>query len=157
MNHSMKRIAFGLLFAAGLFAAGCAQQPAKPQADAAVQLFETPEAAVQARLLRGEPTWPNPTGKHGRRVWYARSVGREPLLADVILERVREALLLFRFSNLSLGFRCIFFDTKTGNLADQLVGAGGARLFHRQFAAAGGRSRKCGQSWADSGQLASEN
>jgi hypothetical protein len=48
MNHSMKRIAFGMLLAAGMFAAGCAQQPVEPKAEEAVQLFETTEAAVQA-------------------------------------------------------------------------------------------------------------
>lgn len=60
------------------------------QEDIPVLLGEL-ETAVQARLRRGEPTWPNPTERQGRRVWYARSVGREPLLADVILERVRES------------------------------------------------------------------
>ncbi|HEY0549790.1 MAG TPA: hypothetical protein VGF13_09315, partial [Verrucomicrobiae bacterium] len=46
--------------------------------------------AVQERFRRGEPTWLNPTEKHGKRVWYAPSVGSEPGIADVILQRVRE-------------------------------------------------------------------
>jgi sirohydrochlorin cobaltochelatase len=45
---------------------------------------------VQERFRRGEPTWRNPTSQHGKRVWYAPSIGNEPHLAEVILERVRE-------------------------------------------------------------------
>jgi sirohydrochlorin cobaltochelatase len=58
--------------------------------DIPVMLGE-PELAVQERFRRGEPTWRNPTEKHGKRVWYAPSIGSEPHIADVILERVREA------------------------------------------------------------------
>jgi sirohydrochlorin cobaltochelatase len=57
--------------------------------DIPVMLGE-PEADVQARFRRGEPTWINPTEKHGKRVWYAASIGNEPHLPEVILERVRE-------------------------------------------------------------------
>ncbi len=60
------------------------------QEDIPVMLGE-PEAVVQDRLRRGQPPIANPTERHGRRVWYARSVGYEPRLAEVILERVREA------------------------------------------------------------------
>lgn len=59
------------------------------QEDIPVLLGERPEA-VQARLGRGEPTWQNPTDRKGQRIWYAPSVGSEPHIADVILERVRE-------------------------------------------------------------------
>jgi sirohydrochlorin cobaltochelatase len=45
---------------------------------------------VQERYKSGQPTWRNPTEKHGRRVWYSASIGNEPRIADVILERVRE-------------------------------------------------------------------
>jgi len=45
---------------------------------------------VQERLKSGQPTWRNPTEKHAKLVWYSRSIGNEPHLADVILERVRE-------------------------------------------------------------------
>lgn len=48
------------------------------------------EAAVRERLAAGQPTWPNPTEKNGKLVWYAPAVGTDPLVADVILERVRE-------------------------------------------------------------------
>lgn len=58
--------------------------------DIPVMLGE-PEPAVRSRFQRGEPTWINPTEKNGKRVWYSASVGGEPHIADVILERVREA------------------------------------------------------------------
>lgn len=58
--------------------------------DIPVMLGE-PEQTVRERLHRGEPTWRNPTEKHGKRVWYAPSIGSEPHIVDVILERVREA------------------------------------------------------------------
>ena len=57
--------------------------------DIPVMLGET-EREVQARFRRGEPTWPNPTDKNGKRVWYSSSIGTEPHIAEVILERVRE-------------------------------------------------------------------
>jgi sirohydrochlorin cobaltochelatase len=60
------------------------------QEDIPVMLGEE-EQAVQARLRAGEPVWPNPTLRHGKRVWYTSSVGLAPQIADVILERVREA------------------------------------------------------------------
>ena len=58
--------------------------------DIPVMLGE-PERIVQQRLKSGQPTWRNPTEKHGKRVWYTPSIGNEPQIADVILERVREA------------------------------------------------------------------
>jgi sirohydrochlorin cobaltochelatase len=58
--------------------------------DIPVMLGES-EETVQARLKSGQPTWNNPTERKGRKVWYASSIGSEPHLADVILERVREA------------------------------------------------------------------
>jgi sirohydrochlorin cobaltochelatase len=54
-------------------------------------LLGEPERIVKERLAAGQPTWRNPTERGGKLVWYASSVGTEPLLADVILERVREA------------------------------------------------------------------
>ncbi len=50
-----------------------------------------PERVVRDRFESGQPTWRNPTEKHGKRVWYSASIGSEPRVADVILERVREA------------------------------------------------------------------
>ncbi len=60
------------------------------QEDIPVLLGE-PEGVVKERLAAGQPTWRNPTERHGKLVWYSRSVGTEPLLAEVILERAREA------------------------------------------------------------------
>ncbi len=48
------------------------------------------EPDIRARLASGQPTWINPTHRNGRWVWYSSSIGREPLVAEVILERVRE-------------------------------------------------------------------
>jgi sirohydrochlorin cobaltochelatase len=50
-------------------------------------------AAVAARLQAGLPSWRNPTERRGKRVWYAAGIGSEPLLSEVILERVREAAI----------------------------------------------------------------
>ena len=58
--------------------------------DIPVMLGE-PAAVVRERYQSGQPTWRNPTERHGKRVWYSASIGSEPGLADVILERVREA------------------------------------------------------------------
>lgn len=60
------------------------------QEDIPVLLGEA-RAAVQQRLAAGQPTWRNPTEKNGKLIWYTPAVGSEPHLADVILERVREA------------------------------------------------------------------
>ena len=54
-------------------------------------LLGEPERLVKERLAVGQPTWRNPTEKNGKRVWYSPSVGTEPLMADIIVERVREA------------------------------------------------------------------
>jgi len=57
--------------------------------DIPVMLGE-PERLVRQRLQAGQPTWRNPTEKKGKLVWYSNSVGSEPCLVDVILERVKE-------------------------------------------------------------------
>jgi hypothetical protein len=43
-------------------------------------------------LAAGRPVWRNPTEHDGRLVWYSSSVGADPCLTEVILERVRECL-----------------------------------------------------------------
>lgn len=53
-------------------------------------LLGEPEAIVRQRHAAGQPTWRNPTEKNGRLIWYAAAVGTDPLLAEVILERVCE-------------------------------------------------------------------
>ena len=57
--------------------------------DIPVMLGE-PARVVRERYERGQPTWRNPTEKRDKRVWYSASIGAEPGLAEVILERVRE-------------------------------------------------------------------
>ncbi len=54
-------------------------------------LLGEPERIVKERLAAGQPTWRNPTERGGKLIWYSPSVGTELLLAEVILERVREA------------------------------------------------------------------
>jgi sirohydrochlorin cobaltochelatase len=54
-------------------------------------MLGAPKDAVRERLKQGQPTWRNPTELAGKRVWYAASIGSEPLMAEVILERVGEA------------------------------------------------------------------
>jgi sirohydrochlorin cobaltochelatase len=51
-----------------------------------------PERVVRARLEKKQPTWRNPTERQGKLVWYTRSIGNEPHIPDVILERVREMM-----------------------------------------------------------------
>lgn len=53
-------------------------------------MLGAPEAEVQARFKAGLPTWINPTSIKGGRVWYTSSIGLEPHLPEVIMERVRE-------------------------------------------------------------------
>ena len=61
------------------------------QEDIPVLLGEA-KRAVEQRLRAGQPAWRNPTEKNGRLVWYSSAVGTEPHIADVILERVKEAV-----------------------------------------------------------------
>jgi sirohydrochlorin cobaltochelatase len=58
------------------------------------EMLGEPRQLVQERFRSGQPTWRNPTEKQGKRVWYTPSIGSEPHLPDVILERVREAALV---------------------------------------------------------------
>jgi sirohydrochlorin cobaltochelatase len=58
--------------------------------DIPVMLGE-PERIVKKRYAEKQPTWRNPTEKKGKLLWYTQSIGNEPHIADVILERVREA------------------------------------------------------------------
>ena len=60
------------------------------QEDIPVMLGEA-KPMVEQRLAAGQPAWRNPTEKNGRLVWYSPAVGSDPRLADVILERVKEA------------------------------------------------------------------
>ena len=60
------------------------------QEDIPMMLGEA-QRTVRQRLAGGQPPWRNPTEKNGRLVWYAPAIGSEPHVADVILERVKEA------------------------------------------------------------------
>lgn len=53
-------------------------------------LLGEPEDRVRRRLEAGLSPWRNPTERHGKRVWYAPSIGGTPAVRDLILERVRE-------------------------------------------------------------------
>jgi sirohydrochlorin cobaltochelatase len=63
-------------------------------------LLGEPAELVRHQIQSGQPTWRNPTERNGKVVWYSASIGSEPRLADVVLERVREAAQL---SNLKPG------------------------------------------------------
>jgi sirohydrochlorin cobaltochelatase len=54
-------------------------------------LLGEPEQIVKQRLAASQPTWRNPTERNEKLVWYSTAVGSEPGIAEVILERVREA------------------------------------------------------------------
>jgi sirohydrochlorin cobaltochelatase len=54
-------------------------------------MLGVPEQVARERLKQGQPAWRNPTERGGKRIWYAASVGSEPRMAEVILERVRQA------------------------------------------------------------------
>lgn len=58
--------------------------------DIPVMLGES-EHVVRERMKSGQPTWRNPSEMQGKLLWYASSVGNEPHMPDVILERVRQA------------------------------------------------------------------
>jgi sirohydrochlorin cobaltochelatase len=60
------------------------------QEDIPVLLGEV-KRIVEQRIAAGQSAWRNPTEKNGKWVWYSPAVGTEPHIADVILERVREA------------------------------------------------------------------
>ncbi len=57
-------------------------------------LLGEPERIVKERLAAGQPGWRNPSEKHGKLFWYSSSVGTDPGLAEVILQRVDEAATL---------------------------------------------------------------
>lgn len=60
------------------------------QEDIPTLLGETKKNIAQ-RLAASQPVWRNPMERDGKLVWYSPAVGTEPGIADVILERVREA------------------------------------------------------------------
>lgn len=71
------------------------------QEDIPILLGES-ERVVKKRLQEGKSPWRNPTERKEKLVWYAESVGNDPRLAEVILERVKEAAT---FKNEQVGDR----------------------------------------------------
>ncbi len=53
------------------------------------EMLGEPKRLVQERMKSGQPTWRNPTERSGKLLWYSPSIGNEPRIADVILERVK--------------------------------------------------------------------
>jgi sirohydrochlorin cobaltochelatase len=56
--------------------------------DIPVLLGET-QAIVQQRMRNGEWPWRNPSERRGKTIFYTPSVGSEPGIADIVLERAR--------------------------------------------------------------------
>jgi sirohydrochlorin cobaltochelatase len=54
-------------------------------------LLGATEETVRERRAAGLSPWRNPTSRDGRRIWYAATAGTDPLVAEVVLARVREA------------------------------------------------------------------
>ena len=54
-------------------------------------LLGEPKRILQQRREQGQPPWRNPTERKDKLVLYAESIGSEPQIAEVILERVKEA------------------------------------------------------------------
>lgn len=50
------------------------------------------ERVIEKRLANNQPPWRNPTEKQGKLVWYASALGLEPRLANIILNRVEQAI-----------------------------------------------------------------
>lgn len=62
------------------------------QEDIPALLGETKKNIAQ-RLAAGQPVWRSPMEREGKLVWYTAAVGTDPGIAEVILERVRDALV----------------------------------------------------------------
>ena len=54
-------------------------------------MLGTPARVVKERLAKNQAPWRNPTERKEKLIWYASSVGTDPKIAEVVLERVREA------------------------------------------------------------------
>jgi sirohydrochlorin cobaltochelatase len=48
------------------------------------------EKTVRKRIGAGQPAWRNPSEKNHRLIWYASAIGTDPLIAELVLARVRE-------------------------------------------------------------------
>lgn len=54
-------------------------------------LLGASKGTVRRRVAEGRATWRNPTEKQGKLVWCSLPVGTDPLVSEIILDRVREA------------------------------------------------------------------
>jgi len=61
------------------------------QEDIPVMLGDS-KRIVQQRLGMRQPPWRNPTERNGKLIWYSSIVGTHPQVAEVIVERVRDAV-----------------------------------------------------------------
>lgn len=55
-------------------------------------LLGEPEKTVHKRLEADQPTWRNPTEKNGKLIWYSTAVGTDPMIGDLVMERVKECV-----------------------------------------------------------------
>jgi sirohydrochlorin cobaltochelatase len=61
------------------------------QEDIPVMLGDS-KRIVQQRLGMRQPPWRNPTERNGKLIWYSSIVGTHPQIAEIILERVKDAV-----------------------------------------------------------------
>jgi sirohydrochlorin cobaltochelatase len=61
------------------------------QEDIPVMLGDS-KRIVQQRLGMRQPPWRNPTERNGKLIWYSAIVGTHPKVAEIILERVKDAV-----------------------------------------------------------------
>ena len=61
------------------------------QEDIPVMLGDS-KRIVQQRLGMRQPPWRNPTERSGKLIWYSSIVGTHPQIAEIILERVKDAV-----------------------------------------------------------------
>jgi sirohydrochlorin cobaltochelatase len=57
-------------------------------------MLGTPARVVKERLAKKQSPWRNPTERKEKLIWYSSSVGTDPRITEVIIERVREAAVL---------------------------------------------------------------
>lgn len=60
------------------------------QKDIPEMLGESP-TRITKRMDAGQPTWQNPTERHGKRLWMSAPAGTHPMLGDIIMDRVNKA------------------------------------------------------------------
>jgi sirohydrochlorin cobaltochelatase len=66
-------------------------------------LLGEPEAEVRRRLESKQPPWRNPTEKHGKLVWYSPPAGTDPLVVEIICDRLESAAAWAELTDLKGG------------------------------------------------------